>query len=262
MPKLPLRALLIVAAACVGAIGVLAVQAPARLIASAARNWSNAHVLLTETTGTIWDGQADCVLASADSVTALHTRLPGRLAWHINPWRLLVGAVDLRVSDDAVLDAPLIMRFEGRASGTIESGLMRLPAAALAGLGAPWNTIRPGGALVLEWDTLHLSDRALHGALRLQWLEASSSLTPVAPFGSYRLQADGIFDGARLVLETLSGPMELMGNGTIAQNLQLHFQGRARVRAGTDEAIATQLSGLVSLLGRSDGTGAILSFGT
>jgi len=53
-----------------------------------------------------------------------------------------------------------------------------------------------------------------------------------------------------------------MGNGTIADGLHLRFQGSARVRAGTNEAVATQLSGLVSLLGRSDGGGAILNFGT
>jgi len=256
------RIALIAAAACAGALAVLLSQAPASLLAGAVNTSSQSRLQLADPSGTVWQGEADLVLQSGARETPERTRLPGRTSWHIDPWRLLGGSLDLQLANAALSDAPLLLRLDAAGNGALEAGRLRLPAQVLVGLGAPWNTVRPGGRLELEWDTLHLAAGSLRGTLRLEWRDASSGLSPVVPFGSYRLQADGIFDGAALSLETLSGPMEMMGNGTIADGLHLRFQGSARVRAGTDEAVATQLSGLVSLLGRSDGGGAILNFGT
>ena len=253
----------IAVAALAGAAVVLAALAPASLAALAVRNWTDARVVLGDPEGTIWNGQADVILSGGDAQhgTAQATRLPGRLAWHLAPGRLLLGSVDLTLVDTAILDNPLALRAD-RASAILDPDRLRMPAGVLLGLGAPWNTIQPGGELQLGWDTLHLQDGAVRGALRAEWVGASSRLSPVVPFGHYRLFADGVFNGATLRLETVSGPMEMTGNGTIASGYHLRFQGTARVQAGTDAATATQLSGLISLLGRRDGDGAILNFGT
>jgi general secretion pathway protein N len=257
------RTLAIAAAAFASAAMVVLTMAPASLVALAVRHWSEGRVVLGDPAGTIWNGEADLILAtgSAGDAATPGTRLPGRLAWQLAPGRLLLGSVDLTLSDAAMLDLPLVLRMD-RAGATADPDRLRLPAGMLQGLGAPWNTIRPGGELQLEWDTLHLRDGALHGALRAEWIGASSRLSPIVPFGHYRLLADGIFTGATLQLETVSGPMEMIGNGTIAGGNQLRFHGTARVQPGTDAATATQLSGLISLLGRRDGDGAILNFGT
>lgn len=257
------RALAIAAAAALGAAVVVATLAPASLASLAVRSWSGGRVALGNPAGTIWNGQADIILSAGEggAASAAATRLPGRLAWHLAPGRLLLGAVELTLSDAGVLDAPLALHI-ARGSATADPARLRVPASVLLGLGAPWNTIGPGGELQLEWDTLHLQDGALRGALRAEWSGASSRLSPVVPFGHYRLLADGVFTGATLQLETLSGPMEMTGNGTIAGGYQLRFRGTARVQAGTDAATATQLSGLISLLGRRDGDAAILNFGT
>jgi hypothetical protein len=55
--------------------------------------------------------------------------------------------------------------------------------------------------------------------------------------------------------------MQMSGDGTIADGNRLRFQGTAQVQPGTDQAVATQLSGLISLLGPRSGDGAILNFG-
>jgi len=259
------RPLAICAAALAGALLVAVFQAPASLAGSALQSWSRGRVGLGDAGGTLWNGTGDLLLSDgnpAGGTAPARTRLPGRLAWTLSPWRLLLGTIDLTLSDAALLDQPLVLRLDGASAATIAPDRMRLPASALLGLGAPWNTIRPGGELQLEWDTLHMQAGALRGGLRAEWLGASSSLSPIVPFGHYRLRADGVFDGATLQLETVSGPMEMTGSGTIANGGHLHFQGTARVQAGTDAAIATQLSGLISLLGRRDGDGAILDFGT
>jgi len=256
------RRIAILAAAVAGAALVLLALAPAHLADRAVRSATQGRVGLGNPSGTFWSGEADVMLSSGDEPAAAATRLPGRLSWRLSPWRLLLGTVDLQLIDPAVLDLPVNLRLDRAADTRLDPNRLRLPAAVLLGLGAPWNTIRPGGELQLEWDTLHLRGSELRGALRAEWIGASSRLSPVVPFGHYRLLLDGIFDGAVIKLETVSGPMEMTGNGTILGGWQLRFEGTARVQPGTDEATATQLSGLISLLGRRDGDIAILKFGT
>jgi len=256
------RKLAIVAAALAGALLVLVTQAPATLLAGALRSWSGAHIELGDPTGTLWDGQADLVLASGDSESSFRTKLPGRTSWQIDPWRLLVGSFNVTLANAAVLDTPLALRLDRDTNATIDANRLRLPAAVLVGLGAPWNTIRPGGELQLAWDTLHVRPEGLFGQMSMEWVDASSALSPITPFGHYRLQANGVFVGAMLQLDTISGPMEMIGSGTIGEGRRLRFQGIARVQPGTDPAVATQLSGLISLLGRRQGDEAILKFGT
>jgi general secretion pathway protein N len=257
-----LRTAAVLAVALAAAVAVLLTMAPAALLAGAARTWSQGHLELSEPAGTLWNGDAQVLLAAGDGGAQERMAVAGRTSWHISPWRLLTGTLDLGLNSPGALEGPLTIRVDRSGNATIESGRLHLPAALLVALGAPWNTIRPGGELELEWDTLHVAAGQLHGPLRAQWTGASSSLSPVVPFGHYRLRADGVFDGAQVVLETVAGPMEMSGNGTIANGGQLHFRGAARVQPGTDAAVATQLAGLISLLGRRDGDGAILSFGS
>jgi len=256
-----LRWAAIAAAAFVGALIVVLTQAPARWLSPLVARASGDRLMLGDPDGTVWTGTADLVLSSGGA-TPLQTRLPGRFNWHLDAGQLLLGTGALRVENPALLDAPLQVQVDRSLQATIESNRLRLPASALTGLGAPWNTVKPGGELELQWDTLHVQAGTVHGALRGQWLRASSGLSPIVPFGHYRLQADGYFDGARLRLDTVTGPLEMDGDGTISNGLQVHFHGLARVQPGTDPAVATQLSGLISLLGRSKGEEAILNFGT
>jgi len=139
---------------------------------------------------------------------------------------------------------------------------LKLPAAMLAGLGAPWNTVRPGGVLSVHTDGLELQPGHCQGSLTADWENASSALTPVSPIGHYRLQTDGNYPGMRVELQTISGPLELTGSGTIGEGGRLRFDGIARALAATDPATKTQLTGLISLLGRRQDDAAILSFGS
>jgi general secretion pathway protein N len=101
----------------------------------------------------------------------------------------------------------------------------------------------------------------MEGDLSAEWQFASSALSPVSPFGHYRLSATGGFPGTRLLLTTVAGPLELTGNGTIDDRGSLSFSGRARASPGVDASTRAQLAGLITLLGRRDGDSAILSLG-
>ncbi|HTN48078.1 MAG TPA: type II secretion system protein N [Burkholderiaceae bacterium] len=254
-------ALYLLAALVVLAITVVIV-APAQWLAGAVQSATNGRVELAEAQGSLWNGSAVLVLASSAEPGASRASLPERLSWQLSPWPLLIGHVDLTLSHPSALTQPLAIRaplFGG--TTTLGATTVKLPASLLVGLGAPWNTLRPGGILSLSWDRLQIEPGRLSGNFSAEWQFASSALTPVSPMGHYRLQTNGIWPGTQLELLTISGPLELKGNGTIPEGGRLRFAGRAQALPGTDPGVKAQLTGLISLLGRRDGEGALLNFG-
>jgi general secretion pathway protein N len=236
--------------------------APAQWADDAMRTLSDGRVELAEATGTIWNGSATLVLSSGAPGDRTRASLPDQLSWHLSPWSLVSGTVELTLRHPSALIAPV--RVSAYADGRVELGAatLRLPAAILTGLGAPWNTVRPGGLISLQTDGVQFARGQCRGTLTADWEHASSALTPVSPIGHYRLQTSGQYPGIRLQLQTISGPLELEGSGTIVEGPRLRFQGIARAQGTADQATRTQLTGLISLLGRREGDAAILSFGS
>jgi len=254
-----------IAAAAGGAVAVLAtlvVLAPAQWAGQALEHASGGRVELAEATGTIWNGAATLVLASGSGRGESRSSLPGTLSWHLSAPALLMGTVDLTLRHPSALTAPLQVDLYANGRLQVAAATLKLPAEMLAGLGAPWNTVRPGGIVTVHTDGLQLDKGHCRGSLTVEWEYASSALSPVSPIGHYRLQTSGQYPGTRLELQTISGPLELTGSGTIAEGGRLRFEGIARPLAAADAATRTQLTGLISLLGRREGETAILSFGS
>lgn len=258
-----MRKVLFVLAAVAGLLATVLVIAPAQWAASALSNATGGRVELADASGTAWNGSALLVLASSPEPSAPRATLPERLSWRLSPWSLVVGQLDLTVTHPSALSQPLAVRAPllGSGTATLSATTLRLPASLLVGVGAPWNTIRPGGILMVTWDRLQIGDGRIQGNIGAEWQYASSALTPVSPMGHYRLQTNGVWPGTQLDLLTISGPLELKGSGTIAAGGRLRFTGRAQALAGTDPGVKAQLTGLISLLGRRDGEGALLNFG-
>jgi general secretion pathway protein N len=238
------------------------ILAPAQWANRAVRAASSGHVELAEATGTIWNGSATVVLTSGGPGEGARASLPDTLSWHLSPWPLVFGTVDLTLRHPSALAAPLHVNAYVNGRLQLGAATVRLPAAILMGLGAPWNTVRPGGLISLRTEGFELARGQCHGSLTAEWEYASSALTPVSPIGHYRLQTSGEYPGTRLQLQTISGPLELEGSGTIVGGPHLRFEGIARAQATADQATKTQLTGLISLLGRREGDAAILSFGS
>jgi general secretion pathway protein N len=256
-----LRVLLyaLVAVASIGATAL--VMAPAQWVASAVARATDDHIVLAEASGSAWRGRASVVLSPGPDGGIARISLPESLSWQLSPGRLLAGIVDLTLAHPSALLRPLQLRAD--LSGRVEllPATVRLPATVLAGLGAPFNTIKPGGLISLAWQRLEIHRGRLQGDLAGEWQFATSALTTVAPFGHYRLLAEGGFPGTRLKLSTLSGPLELTGDGTIDEGGNVKFAGRARTLPSVDASTRAQLAGLVLLLGPRDGDSAILSIG-
>ncbi len=227
---------------------------PAAWIADSIATQSQRRVLLADADGSLWHGSATLALsAGAGSETA--TVLPGRLQWSVAFWPLLSGTLRLAVSHTEAMSGPVgvaVTPFGWSA----QAGAIRLPAALLEGVGAPFNTLRPDGLMRIDWSGLQGrffaragepgSAAGMTGHLTLRLDQISSAVSRVRPLGSYRAEIDWSGADGKLQLTTLAGPLHLQGNGTLGR--QARFEGTA----DADPDAAAQLVGLLSLLGRRE----------
>jgi general secretion pathway protein N len=134
------------------------------------------------------------------------------------------------------------------------------PAALLSGLGTPWNTLQPEGALAVSTPGFSLQGAlgrwTLEGAVDVQARDLSSRLSTLRPLGSYRLALTGGGQQPGLELSTLRGSLRLSGQGQWTSG-RLHFVGEARA----DEAHQPELSNLLNIMGRRDGARSVISLG-
>ena len=250
-------------------LGVLALLAvllgtlpfvPAAYLAHWVEEKSGGRVLLAEVQGTVWSGSARPVFVTGGNIGSKHyTPMPGPLAWQFDEFGVAPLRVGLRVSGDAMIGQPfrLVLAW---GQLRVEPGNIRLPADLIEAAGAPFNTLRPGGDLRMSWDTLSAhfgAAQGLDGTLTLDWSDARSALSPVAPLGSYRLTAHGAGAQIGFELATIKGPLLLSGNG---QWTPQHLQFRGEAQA--EPAVRTELGPLIGLLGRPSANGAELRFGS
>lgn len=253
-----------IAGSVVGALIAAVCWVPAAWLGSAVASATQQRVLLADARGSVWTGSARLVLSSgAGSRDAIE--LPERLGWSVRPtW--IDGAIGFRLTlqQDCCIrpHAPLAIRTGlNRVSVRLpdaspDQPWMRLPAGWLAGLGTPWNTLMPGGQLVLSAQGFSIDAQAgqvkVQGMAQMELRDFTSRLSPVTPLGSYRLNLLGA-DTAQLLLQTDRGPLRLTGHGRLGGR----FQGEATAEAGHEAALAN----LLNIIGRRDGARSIISVG-
>lgn len=235
------RVLLVLAALFAAALTVVAL-APAAWIG----DWveANSRLRLLDARGTVWSGSA-LVGVSDGRQTML---LPGRLSWEV---RLASLSVELA---HPAFGAPVSV-VPRPGSVAVKGGRAEVPAATLAALGAPFNTVRPGGRLVASWTDAIVRKEGFSGRLEIEWREAQSALSTVVPLGTYRLRLTG--ETGRLELETIRGPLLLQGSGTV-KGAKVSFKGLASAEPDMRPALA----GLLGVLGPRMGDNAVLALET
>lgn len=246
-----------------GALGLVAF-APATWLAGAVTSATQGRIVLAEARGTIWSGNAVAVLTGGPGSRDARA-LPGRLSWTMR----LQGLGLLLGFEQACC-------FNGQPALAIKPGLGRVtvavqgppdwlaqwPAAWLAGLGTPWNTLELGGALRLSAQDLRLEwvqgRWRVAGAAQVELRQVSSRVTTLERLGSYRLSLQGDPESgvANLNLVTDEGALQLSGSGTWGA-AGVRFQGEARAR----EAEEAALSNLLNIIGRRAGARSIISIG-
>jgi len=257
VPKVALTLLLV---ACV-AIGVLAISPPTALLDLWLTHATGGRVRLAQTEGTLWQGAARIVIVDpapspAPSAAPLKgLALPGVMRWTLSP-SLLIGLLDASV---VLVDGGVPVHVVGSV-GTgvrVDAGRFEWVGLALSGLGSPWNTVRPVGALRAQWEPMVIDSAGIRGTLTLELADVTSAMSPVRPLGSWRLAVRAAGESAALRMETLAGPVHLEGDG------QWNARGglKLRLAAWPDPPMQTALTPLLNLIGPREGGRTIIRLG-
>ena len=256
--------------------------APAQWLADGLAQASQGRLLLAEARGSLWSGSAVLVLTGGPGSQDA-SALPGRLAWQLRPhWQ----GLRLRARQDCCLNGELQMLLQPgwggytlvlgppqprpAAAGSQPAARLDValvvghwPAAWLAGLGTPWNTLQLGGVLQLSspgFTVESVQGRVrLLGALALELRGVSSRVSTLPTLGSYRLSLQGpgaAGEAAALQLRTLDGALRLSGSGQWA-GAKLRFRGEAQAAEGQ----AAALQNLLNIIGRRQGALSVISIG-
>ena len=242
--------------------------APARFVDLALERASLGRVRMAEANGTVWSGSGRLVFADIDNAEAADkpprdaavqalagVAIPGRVHWDVRPWPLLAGLIDASLNVDGMSEPVQLQGSFGELR--VGPGRLALPSVELSRLGSPWNSIRPSGALGVEWQALTIRDGQLAGDAAVELRDASSALTPVRPLGSYRVEIQGRGSQADLALETLNGPLQLNGKGTWDARAGLRFMANATA----EPAAADRLRSFLGVIGRREGERTIIRIG-
>ncbi|HEY0879797.1 MAG TPA: type II secretion system protein N [Zeimonas sp.] len=266
----PRRALAFAFCTLLGAALAGLAVVPATYADAALARATQGRVRLAQAEGTIWNGSARLVLAEGASGTGSTSgtnasfragtlvsgvAIPGRVDWSIRALPLLVGQLDASLRLDRVARP---VRVHGSWNEVrIDAGALELPAVELGGLGSPWNTVQPAGALSLSWENLVLRPAGLDGRARVELRGASSAMTPVRPLGSYRIDVVGRGARAELSIETIDGPLRLQGNGSFDAKRGLRFVAEASAEARERD----RLQSFLGLIGPREGERTIIRIG-
>lgn len=237
------RAILVLLLVSVSAALTAAWRAPAAWLGDALA--ARTPLRLVDARGTVWQGSA--ILGVSDGRET--TLLPGRLEWRV------AGLGSAQVSHPWLTGPQGVSYASGRLA--LARGGARVPAAVLAGLGAPFNTVRPGGVLEVAWSDSEMAGSVFRGEVRVDWRDARSALSTVAPLGSYRLQISGSGGEPVFTLLTLHGPLQLSGKGRMAGS-RIRFQGVATA----EPPMRAALDGLLGVLGMRSGDKVLLAINT
>ena len=250
--------LLLVGAIC--AVTVIVAAAPATIADALLGRASLGRVRLAQAEGSLWNGSGRLVLAGApgsdgQADPSQGLAVPVMLRWNLRALPLLLGMVDASITLEGAGD---MVRISGHPTDLrIAAGSLRLPELQLAGLGSPWNTIRPSAALALRWQSLAIREGILDGTLELQLRDVASAVSAVRPLGSYRVDVRGDGRNVGLALATLDGALRLQGQGGWDRRQGLRFEAEARA-AGEHRA---RLESLLSLMGRREGERTMIRIG-
>ena len=262
----------VAAAICV--VVVVLWNAPANWLAESVARRTGGVVLLADADGTIWSGSAVLALGAAAGPangpagsavpgTATRFALPGRITWALE-WGPGLAPV-LHLKHDGVLQQAMAVRY---ANGglIVDPGTAMLPASLLELAGPPLNTLRPEGRCTVQWQTLAIDgagDVIGSGTLRIEGF--ALALSPVRPLGNYRVDWAATAQGLTWQLSTESGPLELVGNGSVgsgradARGAQVRVV--ARTSADASVPVAGQLAPLLDMIGRRGTNEAVIETG-
>ena len=215
----------------------LAALTPASVLGIWLARASGGRILLAEPQGTVWNGTATPVI---ESKTAAPLRL-GTVGWNISLRTLWRGILllDVRQLGSA---QPRPSEIWIRASQVnFRNVAVDLPAAAMGGLNPLLQAMRLQGRLAISANEITIArDGEITGTAIANWEMAGSTLSPINPFGSYRIELVGAGDKIKINLTTVSGCLQLNGHGQWTGG-GLQFDATANATGKRKDALSEML---------------------
>jgi general secretion pathway protein N len=106
-----------------------------------------------------------------------------------------------------------------------------------------------------SWDSVRVAPGTFAGLVQVDWEDAQSALSTVAPLGNYRFTLLGRGAAAELRLVTLKGPLLLQGEGRVENG-----RGSFRASAGAEPQMEASLKGLIGVLGKRTGDRSVVNW--
>lgn len=203
----------------------LVARAPASLLDAWVGRATGGAVALADCSGTIWNGAATPVLNFKQGAP-----MPlERVDWSISFRSILSGTILLQLRDSAAPQMPPAEIYVGLRQVELRNLALDLPAAALGELHPMLQAMRFQGRMTISTSSLVLSrNGSVTGNMSANWQMAGAALSPVNPFGNYRFDLSGAGDKVQVTLSTVSGDLQLTGQGEWLTSGKLTFQTTAR----------------------------------
>ena len=218
----------------------LLITAPASMLDRGVQYMTDGRLLLANASGTVWQGGATPALRGrTGSFIALEP-----LHWDVAVLPLFTAKIKTRLQWDDLPPASAMETIISFKQIELQQALLLLPAQVLEEISPMLKPAQFRGQLQIQSDRLILSKLGIEGTAVVDWQQASSALSSVAPLGNYRLTLNGAGDSINIALATTSGVLLLEGRGNWSAARGLEFNGKARAAAGKHDSLAELLSHL------------------
>jgi len=229
---------------------MLIVTAPASAMVWMLGRVSHQSIVLTQPQGSFWRGEAANMLLRVQGQNDISLGAP---RWSLRLWPIFKGEMSMMLE----VVNPQLQASHGVVSvgwNTLRLSQMDITStAALAAQIFPLLQIwQPGGELHFFTDDFIFSHRDAQGTAKLEWRQASSRLTAVSPLGTYLATLTGKPSGMSFKVETVTGALNMIGNGTWSPQTGLSFSGTAR----PDASAKKELQSFLQLWGKEQGDGS------
>lgn len=220
-------------------------QMPAVVLDPLARHLCNDQCHLVNASGTVWSGSGQVEIRDASG----HFDLAQNLMWTLQPASLLAGHLVFAV-ESGHGTPPFLVTIGPRnitaanVDVALSAHVLGLMAPRLAPLGLT-------GDVRVHADKLMLAHGELTGEAILYWRSAGSMLTTVRPLGEYELRINAGDGTTHASLQTLTGPVQLDGDGSWKQGDAPAFAANAQIPPEQRE----QLTPLLRLIAIDQGSG-------
>ncbi len=218
----------------------LLITAPTSLLDRGVQYMTDGRLLLANTSGTVWRGAGTPALRGrTGNLIALEP-----LHWDVAVLPLFTAKIKTRLQWDDLPPAAAMEVTITFKQIELQHALLLLPAQVLEEISP---ILKPGqfrGQFQIQSDRLVFSKRSIEGTAVVDWQQASSALSSVAPLGNYYLTLNGAGETINIGLATTSGVLLLEGRGNWSAARGLEFNGKARAAEGKQDSLAELLSHL------------------